>query len=356
VLLRHDLAHRDALLDLEHGQFLLVLERLRIALLARLAVQRQEALELHDAAGGAEHVRPDAGRVRGTLRTQLEVDGRGVEHRRRHLRRHEALPYQLVELELIGRQILAHELRTPRGVRGADALVRVLRVRLLGAAVQLQPRRQVVGAEQRAQVVLRRRRRALGDARRVGPHVRDETDRALGAEVDALVQVLRQAHRALRAVAELLRALLLQRRGGERRLWILAPLAPLHVGDREDVAPLEIRQDRVGLRLIRDLGLLPIDVMELGRELLAGLVERRRDRPVLDRQERADLALALDDQAQRDRLHAAGGQPLLDRLPEHRAGLVADQAVQDATGLLGVDLLHVDLAGLRHRPGDALPW
>ena len=49
--------------------------------------------------------------------------------------------------------------------------------------------------------------------------------------------------------------------------------------------------------------------MQLGRELLPVLLEQRFDGPVLDRLERADLALALDDEPQRDGLHAAGGQP-----------------------------------------------
>ena len=74
------------------------------------------------------------------------------------------------------------------------------------------------------------------------------------------------------------------------------------------------------------------------------LLEQRLDRPVLDRLERADLALALDDQSQRDRLHAAGGQSLLDGLPEHRARLVADEAIEHAPRLLRLDLLLVDLA------------
>ena len=51
--------------------------------------------------------------------------------------------------------------------------------------------------------------------------------------------------------------------------------------------------------------------MQLGREALAVLLEQRLDGPVLDRLERADLPLALDDQPQRDGLHAAGGEPFL---------------------------------------------
>ena len=100
ALARHVLAHVD------HRQRLLVLERLVLALLARLAIERQEALELHDRAGRAEQIAAAAD-VRLLRRRDVEVDGRRVEDRRRHLRRHEALPDELIELELVGREILA---------------------------------------------------------------------------------------------------------------------------------------------------------------------------------------------------------------------------------------------------------
>ena len=54
-----------------------------------------------------------------------------------------------------------------------------------------------------------------------------------GADVDALVEILRHAHGALGAERELLRRLLLQRGRRERRRGILAPLAPLDLGDAE---------------------------------------------------------------------------------------------------------------------------
>ena len=101
--------------------------------------------------------------------------------------------------------------------------------------------------------------------------------------------------------------------------------------------------------LVVDLGLLAVDVMELGGELLAVLLEQRLDGPVLDRLERANLALALDDEPQRDGLHAAGGESLLHGLPQHRARLVADEAIEHATRLLRLDLLAVDLAGVQDR-------
>jgi hypothetical protein len=68
-----------------------------------------------------------------------------------------------------------------------------------------------------------------------------------------------------------------------------------------------------------------------------------------------DLALALDDQAQRHRLHAPGRQAFApDLLAQQRAELVADQAVEDAARLLGVHALLIDRARLRERRGDRI--
>ena len=57
---------------------------------------------------------------------------------------------------------------------------------------------------------------------------------------------------------------------------------------------------------------------------------------------------ALDDEAERDGLDPAGGKTGLDAAPEQRADLVAHQPVEDAAGLLGVDLLLVDIARRLH--------
>src|SRR5206468_10057986 len=109
---------------------LLVLERFVLSFLVRLAIEGEIALELHDRTGGAEQIAA-ATDVRLLDRRNIEVDGRRVEHRRRHLRRHEALPDQLIKLELVRREMTLDELRPPRRIRRPNALVRVLRVFLV---------------------------------------------------------------------------------------------------------------------------------------------------------------------------------------------------------------------------------
>src|SRR6185295_11383176 len=88
------------------------------------------------------------------------------------------------------------------------------------------------------QFIARALRGNLRNAGRVSTHVRDESDRPFLAEWHALIQTLGCTHCALRSEAELLRRFLLQRRCRERRLRILATLAPLDLGDFERLACL----------------------------------------------------------------------------------------------------------------------
>ena len=77
---------------------------------------------------------------------------------------------------------------------------------------------------------------------------------------------------------------------------------------------------------------------------------RSAPRPVLLGDEGVDLGLAVADHLQGHRLHAAGREPLLDLLPEERREAEAHHAVEDAPGLLGVDLLEVDRAAGSRAP------
>ena len=98
VLLRQQLVQLELFADLHLRQTelqFLVFLHLRLLVLA-LFIDGAEAVELLDGTGGAQQV--VAGR---------DVDGGLVEDRRVHLRRHKALPDQLVELEFIRTEISA---------------------------------------------------------------------------------------------------------------------------------------------------------------------------------------------------------------------------------------------------------
>ncbi len=64
------------------------------------------------------------------------------------------------------------------------------------------------------------------------------------------------------------------------------------------------------------------------------------------------LAFALHDEPEGRGLHAAGRQTAADFLPKHGGNEVADQAVEDAARLLGLDQTLVDLARVRQGFGD----
>ncbi|MNJ30733.1 hypothetical protein D3C77_253420 [compost metagenome] len=88
------------------------------------------------------------------------------------------------------------------------------------------------------------------------------------------------------------------------------------------------------------------------------------DRPVFLSLEPLDLHLAIDDDAQGDRLHPTGRARARQLAPQHRRQVEAHQIVQRAARQIGVDQLHIQLArighGLQHRrfgdgvEGDAL--
>ena len=118
MLFGHDLAAVERLGFLHVGQDGGVLVVLGLVVLA-LVVEREEARELHDRAGGAQlH-----GLVAGG-----DIDRDLVEHGAFHLAGDGALPDQLVEAELVLIQVLRHVLRQAEEVGRADRFVRFLGV------------------------------------------------------------------------------------------------------------------------------------------------------------------------------------------------------------------------------------
>ena len=79
---------------------------------------------------------------------------------------------------------------------------------------------------------------------------------------------------------------------------------------------------------------------------LVQAAQQHVDCPVFLRHEGLDLLLALHDKTRGNRLHAPGGQAAADLLPQQRAELVADDAVKDPAGLLGVHQIIIDAARL----------
>jgi hypothetical protein len=98
-----------------------------------------------------------------------------------------------------------------------------------------------------------------------------------------------------------------------------------------------------------ELVLTHLDESRQERKLLIRRGKSSVDAPVLDRHERPNLALAVDDQPERDGLDAPGRQRAAEPLRKARRKLVSDDPVQDAPGLLGVDQVEVDTSRFPER-------
>ena len=117
-----------------------------------------------------------------------------------------------------------------------------------------------------------------------------------------------------------------------------------------------------GLRLLALADIEPLDLLAVGPDeprledaaVLGG--ERRDDRPVFARDERFDLALAVADEAQRHRLHAARRARAGQLAPQHRRQVEADQIVERAARHVGVDQRLVDLRAAGASPSARRPW
>ena len=136
--------------------------------------------------------------------------------------------------------------------------------------------------------------------------------------------------------------------GAGDRFWVRTPI--LRTTGFASRSAVDVA---LGGGLVGDIERLAVDPHELGGERVAGgRREDRLDRPVLAGGERIDLALALDDEPDRDRLDAAGRQAAADLARQQRAERVADEPVDDPAGLLRVDEVAVDVARVGERLAD----
>src|SRR5579864_3534522 len=162
------------------------------------------------------------------------------------------------------------------------------------------------------------------DARGIGTHISDEADEAFFAEFDAFVKALGDHHGALHAETQLARRILLQLAGGERRSGVAAAF---FLVDRTDdpIGFFQRDANLFGVFAVGDFNFLFTfaDKTRVERGRFAG-GKVCVDSPVFFLLERFDLAFALDNQAQRDSLHAPGGKAAANFVPQQGRDLVAD--------------------------------
>ena len=321
-----------ALVDL--GQAVVVVI-IRCGIVAAFLVDLEEPIEEHDLAGGAQ-----ADLLIGTF----DLDRGAFEAGGGHLAGERALPDQVIELALVGVGNLDLA-GVARHVGGPDALVRFLRV--LGLVlVHARAVGDVFGAVAILDGIAGGVHGLGGHVDAVGPHVGDEA---------GLVEPLRRAHGLAGAHAELAAGLLLQGGGHEGGRGVARGGLGLDARDRQ-VAAGDGLHRQFGLGLVGDVvavELLAGPADEAGLEFLAaGGGEEGFHGPVFAGLERLDLHLALDDEAETDRLHPAGRAGAGEFAPEHGAEVEAHEIVERAAGEIGLDQRGIDLARVLHCLGD----
>ena len=365
VTVRGDLIRGEehALGDLREALLRIVGDVLTFCGAGDLDVGLQEAREGDGAAGGGElHLGARLRLARGTRDGDLHGGAAGVGH----LGGDGALPDQLVELKLLGIQLLC---KLARGLEtlasGADRLVGFLGVLHLAGVLARAVRDELLAVQ-------------LGSLRTGGVDAGGGQRRGVRThigDVAVFVQALRDTHRPLRGEAQLPAGLLLQ--GGGHKRWVRAAGVGLflHVCDvqflalnsgRQLLRALFVQDQRgaglagleccVVLKVAALCDALAVHGGELGLEgrriavQPGGGVDRELGGqiPVVRGAESHALALALDNHAGGDGLHTPCGQARHDLLPQHRGDLVAVQAVEHTAGLLGVHEVVIQLAGIFH--------
>ena len=267
-----DVAHVDDVALGQRGQLLVALEAIRVGL-------AEAGLHQHITAGGE--------RLAADIDGQLGVlDGGGP-----HERRQKTAGNEVVELELAAVE------------RGGIALASGMDRRVVGGLDLAARRCERAGEDLLAHG--RERRGAGGqathdalDVQRLGIH--RVIDTGVGDET-AHVEGLGDAHGA-RGADALSRRCRLQRGGVERHRRLLLAAALGHSGYGTGGRPLDVRERRLGSRLVREARRGVGDL-----ELLAGGFAKPSDLPVILGHKGHALALTLDHQGERGGLDTTGG-------------------------------------------------
>ena len=179
------------------------------------------------------------------------------------------------------------------------------------------------------------------------------------------MQALRRLHRAVGREPQLAVGFLLQGRRRERRRRPLRLRPLLDGGHRPGQPAAQVGGERAGVRLgqqargrFLQLAGGRVEVLAAGDPPVAEADQRGGELapfggdPGFEVPERRlvegpPLLLALDDEAHRDALDAAGAEAGADLLPQHRRQRVAEQPVEDAAPFLGLHQVGVDVPGVR---------
>src|SRR5260370_2844795 len=150
------------------------------------------------------------------------VNPDGIKDCRRHKACNEATPDQIVQLELISRQVGFHGLRSQRYIRGTDCLMCILCCRLRLTRTSLTD----IGlAKSFSNVSFYLSLCLIRDTGRVGTHIGNQTLMAACSQFNTFVELLGQTHGFLGLKVEPNRGILLHGTRRIRQSWLTALFA-----------------------------------------------------------------------------------------------------------------------------------
>ncbi len=299
-------------------------------------IQHGEAVKGNDVAGCLKKV---------ILRLDIRLNG--LLHTVGHLAGKKALPDEPVQLILIRRQAVFDLVRRKAWVCGTDRLVAVLRIGT--RFVVTGGFGKIFFAPAPADILCSRLNRFFGDPEGVGAHIGYKAGRPEAFDLDALIQFLCRTHGPARLKTEFAGCLLLHGGCGKRRNGRTAARPLFHIGHGV-FSILQIGEDAVRFFLIGNFYFTVFIAVQRGGKDLTGAFREKFgvDRPVFFRDKSMDLLFPVNDNAYGNRLHTARRKPMADFLRKERAELVADEAVENAARLLGIDEVQVNAAGMFH--------
>ena len=260
-----------------------------------------------------------------------------------HLRSGKAFPDQTVQTILIVVQIFFCFLRSQKDIRGSDGLMGILSTGFgligSGAGIIVVPVSLMDKGSGGVQGVLRK-------AQRVGSHIGNKTRGSLAADSHAFVQLLCDGHSAAGRHAQPAGCLLLQRGSNERRCrasFLYTALLAFH----QKRLTLDFGKDMVDFLFRMKFLLSAVGTIVTCSEccVRCAAIECSIQIPVFLRDKIADLLLPFHDHLGSDGLNTACGQSAADRLPEKRRYFIPHDTVQDATCLLSVHKIDIDITG-----------
>ncbi len=163
-----------------------------------------------------------------------------------------------------------------------------------------------------------------------------------------LIELLGQHHGLFGAEAQLVRGILLQGTGDERRIRLALAVAAFNILDSERFRSFQILLKQSSFFRIGYVRLFAIHCRQIHfkqqRRIL--FLQHGVNRPIFRNLKRFDFTFAITDQADSHGLDPAGAQATTHFLPKQRTQFVANNPVEDTTRLLRIDHILVNDPGM----------